>query len=40
MPSANSTKESDATTPEIAPKNAEQVKKAVGLGKEMMKKEG
>ena len=38
MPSANSTKKSEATTPEVASKNADQVQKAVALGKEMMKK--
>ena len=38
MPSGTNTKKPEATTPEVAPKNAEQVKEAVALGKEMMKK--
>ena len=38
MTSANSTKKPESTRPEVAPKNADQVKKAVALGKEMMKK--
>lgn len=38
MTSANSTKKPESIRPEAAPKNAEQVKKAVDLGKEIMKK--
>ena len=38
MPSANNTKKPEANTPKVPPRNAEQVKKAVDLGKEMMKK--
>ena len=38
MPSANNTKKPEPTRPEAAPKNSDQVKKAVTLGKEMMKK--
>ena len=38
MPSATNTKKPEATTSKVAPKNAEQVKKAVALGKEMTKK--
>ena len=38
MRSASNTKKPEATTPKVAPKNAQQVKKAVFLGKEMMEK--
>ena len=38
MTSANSTKKPETTEPKVTPKNADQVKKAVALGKEMMKK--
>jgi len=38
MTSANSTKNPEPTRPEVAPKDADQVKKAVAVGKEMMKK--
>lgn len=39
MTSASSTKNPESTKPEVGAKNADQVKKAVALGKEMMKKE-
>lgn len=38
MTSANGTKKPEPTKPKVAPKNADQVKKAIALGKEMMKK--
>ncbi len=38
MPPATNTKKPEATAQASAPKNAERVKKAVALGKEMMKK--
>ena len=37
MTSASSTKNPESTKPEVAAKNAEQVEKAVALGKKMMK---
>jgi len=38
MPSASNTKKPEVVTPGAAPRNVDQVKKAVALGKEMMKK--
>jgi len=38
MTSANSTKKTDPSRQEVAPRNTDQVQRAVALGKEMMKK--
>jgi hypothetical protein len=38
VPASSTTKTAESTEPKVTPKNAIQVKKAVTLGKEMMKK--